>query len=75
MFSLAFVNTSQDWLILQNSLASLRVAHMASHWGMTVDAAKFNISVAAVWNVLKAELLLGMHANPLLGMLANTPCC
>jgi hypothetical protein len=41
-FPLAFVNTSQDWLILQISLASLRVAHMASHWRMTVDAAKFN---------------------------------
>jgi hypothetical protein len=40
-FPLAFVNTSQDWLILQISLASLRVAHMASHWRMTVDAAKF----------------------------------
>jgi hypothetical protein len=39
---MAFVNTSQDWLILQISLASLRVAHMASHWRMTVDAAKFN---------------------------------
>jgi hypothetical protein len=39
MFPLAFVNTSQDWLI---SLASLRVAHMASHWRMTVDVAKFN---------------------------------
>jgi hypothetical protein len=35
MFPLAFVNTSQDWLILQISLASLRVAHMASHWRMT----------------------------------------
>jgi hypothetical protein len=42
MFPLAFVNTSQDWLILQISLASLKVAHMASHWRMTVDAAKFN---------------------------------
>jgi hypothetical protein len=42
MFPLAFVNTSQDWLILQISLASLRVAHMASHWIMNVDAAKFN---------------------------------
>jgi hypothetical protein len=42
MFPLAFVNTSQDWLILQISLASLRVAHMASHWRMIVDVAKFN---------------------------------
>jgi hypothetical protein len=42
MFPLDFVNTSQDWLILQISLASLRVAHMASHWRMTIDAAKFN---------------------------------
>jgi hypothetical protein len=42
MFPLAFVNTSQDWLILQISLASLRVAHMASHWTMSVDATKFN---------------------------------
>jgi hypothetical protein len=42
MFPLAFVNTSQDWLILQISLASLRVAHMASHWRITADAAKFN---------------------------------
>jgi hypothetical protein len=41
-FPLAFVNTSQDWLILQISLASLRVAHMASHWRMTIDDAKFN---------------------------------
>ena len=39
---MAFVNTSQDWLILQMSLASLRVAHMASHWRMIVDVAKFN---------------------------------
>jgi hypothetical protein len=42
MFPMAFVNTSQDWLNLQISLASLRVAHMASHWRMTVDVAKFN---------------------------------
>jgi hypothetical protein len=42
MLPLAFVNTSQDWLILQISLASLRVAHMASHWRMTDDVAKFN---------------------------------
>jgi hypothetical protein len=42
MFPLAFVNTSQDWLILQISLANLRVAHMASHWRMTIDVAKFN---------------------------------
>jgi hypothetical protein len=42
-FPLSFVNTLQDWLILQISLARLRVAHMASHWRMTVDAAKFNI--------------------------------
>jgi hypothetical protein len=42
-FPLAFVNTSQDWLILQISLASLGVAHMASHWRITVDDAKFNI--------------------------------
>jgi ABC-type glycerol-3-phosphate transport system permease component len=42
MFPLAFVNTSQDWLILQISLASLRVSHMASHWRMIVDATKFN---------------------------------
>jgi hypothetical protein len=42
MFPLAFVDTSQDWLILQISLASLKVAHMASHWRMTVDAANFN---------------------------------
>jgi hypothetical protein len=41
-FPLAFVNTSQDWLILQISLASLRVAHMASHWRMAVVATKFN---------------------------------
>jgi hypothetical protein len=42
MFPLAFVNASQDWFILQISLASLRVAHMESHWRMTVDASKFN---------------------------------
>jgi hypothetical protein len=42
MFPLAFVNTSQDWLILQISLASLRVAHMASHCRMTTDATKLN---------------------------------
>jgi hypothetical protein len=41
-FPLDFVNTSQDWLILQISLASLRVDHMASHSRMTIDAAKFN---------------------------------
>jgi hypothetical protein len=41
-FPLAFVNTSQHWLILQISLVSLRVAHMASHWRMTIDVAKFN---------------------------------
>jgi hypothetical protein len=42
MFPLDFVDTSQDWLILQISLSSLRVAHMASHWRMTIDATKFN---------------------------------
>jgi hypothetical protein len=42
MFPLDFVNTSQDGLILQISLASLRVGHMASHWRMIVNAAKFN---------------------------------
>jgi hypothetical protein len=41
-FPQAFFNTSQDSLILQISLDSLRVAHMASYWRMTVDAAKFN---------------------------------
>ena len=39
---LDFFNTSQYWLILQISLASLEVAHMASHWRMTVVATKFN---------------------------------
>jgi hypothetical protein len=47
MFPLAFVNTSQDWLILQISLASLKVAHTASHWRIVVDAAKFNTGVGA----------------------------
>jgi hypothetical protein len=42
MIPLDFVNTSQDGLILQISLSSLTVAHMASHWRMVVDAAKFN---------------------------------
>jgi hypothetical protein len=39
---MAFANTSQDWLILQISMDSLRVAHMASHWRINVDADKFN---------------------------------
>jgi hypothetical protein len=39
---MSFLNTSQDWLILQISLASRRVSHMESHWRMIVDAAKFN---------------------------------
>jgi hypothetical protein len=37
-----FFNTSQDWLILQISLASLRLSHIASHLRMTIDATKFN---------------------------------
>jgi hypothetical protein len=41
-FPLNFFNASQDWLILQIPLASLRLAHMASHWRMIVDAVKFN---------------------------------
>ena len=45
MFPLDFVNTSQDWLILQITLARMRVAHMASHWRTTIDAAKFNSSI------------------------------
>jgi hypothetical protein len=45
-FPLAFVNTSQDWLILQISLASLRVAHMASHWRMIFDAAKLTLPLS-----------------------------
>jgi hypothetical protein len=48
-FPLDFFNTSQDWLILQISLASLRVAHMDSHWRMIVDAAKFK---NLIYNIL-----------------------
>jgi len=47
-----FVNTSQYYLILQTSLASLRVAHMSSHWRMTIDVAKFNIFYIRSFSVL-----------------------
>jgi hypothetical protein len=51
MFPLDFANTSQDWLILQISLASLRVAHLASHWKMIVDAARFN-KMVGLWKLI-----------------------
>jgi hypothetical protein len=69
-FTLYFFNTSQDWLILQISLASLRVPHMASHWRMTINVAKFNnsLSLNGVNTILDMNIIPLVYYDILIGM-------